>query len=313
MMTKTEMKKFRKTAYPYGRNIKEGSIIFHNIAVDGMTPAAEVIKYLTSCKDNGVLTRKEKREVNKVMHKKARGKPGRLQPTTVIRWQTVRLPEIRKEYDSLKKWKNKYKYMYELEIPTDNTKLGKQWGYVSFEPGWECSAFGCVCHKICYARKMEAGPNGKGTIHRIWRQQDQIIQLPTLQLAEDFADFIIKGKNGIRFCDTGGIPSQAILDKVSDAIDLAANILLDHNINPSGRFYIYTTRYDLDWSNISKWLVINASNEVMYETVERSNFFKEYHEGDEYEDEERLFCSCNCAMCDYCSTEHGEMIDRPDH
>ena len=293
--------------YVVGRNIKEAEVLVHNDAVDGMLAAADVIKYLTSCKDNGVLDRKQKRVVNKLLHTKSIKKPGRIKPATLKRWREERLPEIREKYEASRKTPTKF------ETPTSNSKLGIGWTYISFETGIECCAFDCGCHEICYARNMEMSPRGPGVIQRIWKQQDQFNTLSIDQIAKDIAAFIKKGNNGIRACDSGGIPSQAVLDRFSDIVDRTAAILLEDGIDPTGRFYIYTTRYDLEWDHISKWLVVNASNQGMYDRLPRSNYFREYVEGVTEEDDERLFCSCSCAMCDYCSTEHGEVVDRLSH
>lgn len=300
-------KPYFQKKYVYGRNLKETEVIVHNDAVDGMLAAADVIKYLTSCKDNGVLDRKQKRVVNKLLHTKSLKKPGKLRPETIQRWRGERLPAIRKQYEEERK------PITNFDTPIGNTKLGTGWTYISFETGLECCAFDCGCHEICYARHMETGPRGPGIIKRIWRQREQFDTLPIDQIAKDIAAFIKKGNNGIRACDSGGIPSQAVLDRFNDIVDRTAAILIEDGIDPTGRFYIYTTRHDLEWDHISKWLVVNASNQGMYDKLPRSNFFREYVEGVTEEDDERLFCSCSCAMCDYCSTEHGEIVDRLSH
>jgi len=46
--------------------------------------------------------------------------------------------------------------------------------------------------------------------------------------------------------------------------------------------------------------------------IPESNYFK-IMDGDEEEDDNRLFCSCNCEACDYCSAGSGETIDQQGH
>lgn len=143
--------------------------------------------------------------------------------------------------------------------------------------------------------------------------------LPAEVIASDMVEFIKDGHRGVRFCDTGGIPDQAMLDKIFAAVDLAAVKLLMEDIDPAGRFYIYATRYDLDWSGRSEYLQVNASNKRLHDMIPGSNYFKimgqdeDGNEIDEEEDEERLFCSCNCEACDYCPSGVGETIDQQGH
>lgn len=287
-----------------GRNLEDGYRLFINDAIDGLQPAADLIRLLTSCKNN-ILTRPQKRNINKLTHKIAPGKPGHIQDHTVERWDN-RIPELRLQ------WPDQNVDYDHLEIPINNTKLGPEWGYVSLETGWECCAFGCQCKDICYARKMEAGPTGKGIVFRVWRQQKQMRDLPVETLAEDFVDFIKEGKRGIRFCDTGGIPDQEMLEKVFAAVDLASQILIMEGLRPAGRFYIYSTRFDLNWDNLPEYLRVNASNKKLHDMIPSSNYFKIIEDDDE-EDEERLFCSCNCEACDYCPEAYGEIIDQQGH
>ena len=297
----------------YGRNLEDGRRMFINDAIDGLQPAADLIRLLTSCK-NDILTRPQKRNINKLTHKVSYSKVGNISRETQIK-MARNIPLWRKEFEETDWTAEKKKgpdVWNHLELPTDNSKLGPDWSYVALETGWECCALGCQCKKICYARKMEAGQGGKGIAMRVWRQQKQMRDLPAEVIASDMVEFIKAGKRGVRFCDTGGIPDQEMLDKIFDVVDLAAQMLLMDGIDPTGRFYIYATRYDLDWSNRPKYLQVNASNKKLHEMIEGSNYFK-IMEDDEEEDEERLFCSCNCEACDYCPCGEGETIDQEGH
>ena len=303
----------------YGRNLEDARRIMINDAIDGLQPAADLIRILTSCKNN-ILTRPEKRNVNKLTHKVAASEPGELQPATEHNWIANKIPALRREFEATDwiaaKGADVWKH---LELPCDNTKLGPDWTYVALETGWECCAFGCQCRKICYARKMEAGPTGKGIVMRVWRQQKQMRDLPASSIAQDMVDFIKTGKRGVRFCDTGGIPDQEMLDKIFLAVDIAAKKLIEEDLNPHGRFYIYATRYDLDWTGLPKYLRVNASNKDLHDMIPSSNYFKIMGQDEngnkieEEEDEERLFCSCNCEACDYCPEGMGETIDQQGH
>jgi len=290
----------------YGRNLQDGHRMFINDAIDGLQPAADLVRLMTSCQ-NDILTRPQKRNINKLTHKIETGKPGKISAKSVSRmardipkWMQA----FNEEYGSVT-WEH-------LELPTNNSKLGPEWSYVALETGWECCAIGCQCKDICYARKMELGQGGQGVCVRVWRQQAQMRDLPAATIAADMVEFVKAGNRGVRFCDTGGIPDQAMLDKVFESVDLAAEMLLAEGIDPTSRFYIYATRFDLDWSGRSEFLQINASNKRLHEMIPESNYFK-IMDGDEEEDDDRLFCSCNCEACDYCSAGSGETIDQQGH
>lgn len=299
-------KPFFKNVNVYGRNLKDGYRMFINDAIDGLQPAADLIRLMTSCQ-NDILTRSQKRNINKLTHKVEHTRPSRISQKNIDRmahdipkW----MKEFQEEYGSTI-WEH-------LELPTNNSKLGPEWSYVALETGWECCAIGCQCKDICYARKMEFGQGGQGICNRVWRQQAQMRNLPAATIAMDMAEFVKAGNRGVRFCDTGGIPDQAMLDKVFESVNLAAEILLTEGIDPTGRFYIYATRFDLDWSGRSEFLQINASNKRLHEMIPESNYFK-IMDGSEEEDDDRLFCSCNCEACDYCSAGSGETIDQQGH
>ena len=300
-------KPYFKKVNVYGRNLEDGRRMFINDAIDGLQPAADLIRLMTSCK-NDILTRPQKRNINKLTHKLSQSKPGKIQDRTVQR-MAHDIPKWKAEFNETNWGPHAFDH---LELPTNNDKLGPEWSYVALETGWECCAIGCQCKDICYARKMETGLGGKGVCMRVWRQQKQMRDLPAEVIATDMVAFVKAGNRGVRFCDTGGIPDQDILNKVFESVDLASQLLLADDINPSGRFYIYATRFDLDWSSRPKYLQINASNERLHKMIPESNYFKIIEDGDE-ENDDRLFCSCNCEACDYCSGGSGETIDQQGH
>ena len=140
----------------YGRNLKDGRRMFINDAIDGLQPAADLIRLMTSCK-NEILSRSQKRNINKLTHKIETGKPGEISAKSVNR-MAHDIPKWKETFDKEYKsvtWKH-------LELPTNNSKLGPDWSYVALETGWECCAIGCQCKDICYARKMELGQGGQG-------------------------------------------------------------------------------------------------------------------------------------------------------
>ena len=299
-------KPFFKNVNVYGRNLKDGYRMFINDAIDGLQPAADLVRLMTSCQ-NDILTRSQKRNINKLTHKVEHTRPSRISQKNIDR-MAHDIPKWMKEFQEehgSTTWEH-------LELPTNNSKLGPEWSYVALETGWECCTIGCQCKDICYARKMEFGQGGQGICNRVWRQQAQMRNLPAATIAADMVEFVKAGNRGVRFCDTGGIPDQAMLDKVFESVDLAAEMLLTEGIDSTGRFYIYATRFDLDWSGRSEFLQINASNERLHEMIPESNYFK-IMDGSEEEDDDRLFCSCNCEACDYCSAGSGETIDQQGH
>ncbi|MBR6252669.1 MAG: hypothetical protein IKR04_02375 [Clostridia bacterium] len=114
-------------------------------------------------------------------------------------------------------------------------------------------------------------------------------------------------RKGVRFCDTGDVPDQRTLDEIFETVRLTCKILEDHDLDTRGRFYIYSTRHDLDWSNKPAELTLNASNDKLFNMVPGANRFKAV---DSFDDVPAgaYICSCNCKACDYCSKLNGEII-----
>ena len=196
---------------------------------------------------------------------------------------------------------------FSLRNDNNNSKLGKGWIYLAFELAWVCSGEahgGCQCPEHCYAKRMETVY--KNVRDRVLRSMNAW-QNTTMEEKIDFYTKWISNKrakrprNGIRFCDTGELV-RGISAK-----------LMEKGINPDGRFYIYSTRADLDWSNKPYELVLNASNEDLYNKVPDANWFRVVDSFDdipeEYQDPATLhICNCNCKACDYCSVCRNQVI-----
>ena len=195
-------------------------------------------------------------------------------------------------------------------LPNNNSKLGKAWAYVAFESAWECSGIECQCEKICYAKHMEVTFPDK--TRYLWQQFLWWCLHTNEERAQVIATWIMrKGtkvpRKGVRFCDTGDIPDQRTLDELFETVRLTCKILADHGVDTRGRFYVYSTRHDLDWSKKPKELVLNASNDDLFNMVPGANRFKAVRSFDEVP-EGAYICSCNCKACDYCSKLNGEII-----
>lgn len=205
-------------------------------------------------------------------------------------------------------------------IPNQNSKLGPKWGYIAFESAWECSGDRhgkCQCSNICYAKWMEVTYKDK-TIFQI-KQFIWWVTHTNEERAQVIADWIMgritfKGnlgkkdeRKGIRFCDTGDVPDQTTLNELFETVRIAADILRDNGYDPDGMFYMYSARNDLDWSNKPWELILNASNDELFNKVPDANRF---HAVKSLEDvpEGNYICSCNCKACDYCSRLRNMVI-----
>lgn len=203
---------------------------------------------------------------------------------------------------------------FPLRCDTDNSKLGKKWMYVAFELAWLCSGDahgGCQCPKFCYARQMER--TYKNVRDRVLKFMNAWENHTVQEKINFFYTKIMWNRNGIRFCDTGDVTNQALLDEIFEVVRGVSQKLRAAGVDPDGRFYIYSTRADLDWSDKPWELVLNASNEELYNKVPDANWFRVVTSFDlipeEYLDPETLhICNCNCKCCDYCSVARNQII-----
>jgi hypothetical protein len=121
--------------------------------------------------------------------------------------------------------------------------------------------------------------------------------------AEQIAEQIIKKAKAkklvkikyLRISEAGDFRNQEDLNKMSNI----ANLLEKENI----RAYGYTARTDLNYTNISKNLVINGS----YFMVDNSFIpVKQYTEGG-------VRCLGNCRICNLCKEKSGVAIENKFH
>ena len=204
-----------------------------------------------------------------------------------------------------------------------NSKLGKKWFYLAFELAWMCSGqrYGlCQCPDVCYAKHMET--TYKNVRDRVMKRMNAWATHTTQEKIDFFYKKIMYDRNGMRFCDTGDVPDQETLEEIFEIVNGIVKKMKNKGMSDKdidGRFYIYSARYDLDWSNKPYWLVLNASNEKLYRKVEDANWFraiesfemieKEYEDlPEEYDIETLHICNCNCKCCDYCSICRGQIV-----
>lgn len=203
---------------------------------------------------------------------------------------------------------------FPLREANDNSKLGKKWLYWAYEYAWLCSGEangGCQCPKFCYAKKMEYS---KPVIrHRIYKMMNAWNNHTIEEKIEFFTNWIMKGNYGVRFCDTGDVPNQSTLNEIFEIVKGVSKNLKENNINTDGRFYIYSTRADLDWNDKPWELVLNASNQALFEKVPDANWFRVVDSWDDIPEEDRNpktlhICNCNCKACDYCCVCRNTVI-----
>ena len=203
---------------------------------------------------------------------------------------------------------------FPLRCDTDNSKLGRKWMYLAFELAWLCSGDahgGCQCPSFCYARRMER--TYKNVRDRVLKFMNAWEHHTLEQKIDFYTTKIMWNRNGIRFCDTGDVTNQAMLDEIFALVRGVSKNLERFNVDPVGRFYIYSTRADLDWSDKPWELVLNASNKELYEKVSDANWFRVVKSFDDipekYKDPSTLhICNCNCKACDYCSVCRNKVI-----
>lgn len=255
---------------------------------------ANIIKHLTSVK--GPLNEEERNNVNINLFK-LHAKKGSLKPDTLeknINEALIRIEEVSKE-DITK-----------MPISQgNNTKLGKECATISFELALFCSGIDCQACGYCYAKQMECG-SGKNRIQKNKIRQNRAWnELSDEDISNEMYKIMSKKCPTMRFCETGDVPNQELLDKLFRVINLTHQKLKADE--KEHHFYIYSTRYDLDWSKKPDVLIVNASNDKMHQKVPDSNRFIAV---ESYEDipDGAVVCSCNCIGCDYCSTLKGFTI-----
>ena len=201
-----------------------------------------------------------------------------------------------------------------------NSKLGNHWTLTAFELAWLCSGDahgGCQCPEFCYAKRMEG--TYKNTRTRVLKFMNAWKNHSFDEKVEFYTNIVLNDKNGIRFCDTGDVTNQELLNEIFKLVKAISSNLRELNIDPIGRFYIYSTRADLDWTNKPWELILNASNKELYEKVHDANWFRVVKSFDEIEEQCKKdnikydittlhICNCNCKACDYCSICRNQII-----
>lgn len=218
---------------------------------------------------------------------------------------------------------------FPLRSDNSNSKLGKKWLYFAFELANLCSGEahgGCQCPKYCYAKRMEN--TYKNVRDRVLKFANAWINHTMEQKLDFYEKWIITqpkrlDRNGVRFCDTGDVTNQALLDEIFEFVRLMSDRLRARGIDVNGRFYIYSTRSDLDWSDKPDELILNASNFALFKKVPDANWFRVVNSFDEIPDaiaetlEKEGFeitmdmiriCNCNCKSCDYCAVCRNKVI-----
>lgn len=209
---------------------------------------------------------------------------------------------------------------FPLRCDTDNSKLGSKWIYTAFELAWLCSGDahgGCQCPEYCYARRMEG--TYKNVRTRVLKFMNAWLNHGFDPKVDFYTDAIMHDRNGIRFCDTGDVTNQELLNEIFDLVRSVSARLREYDEDPVGRFYIYSTRTDLDWSDKPWELVLNASNKELYEKVPDANWFRVVESFDQIEEkckEDGIpydlrtlhICNCNCKACDYCCICRNQII-----
>lgn len=218
---------------------------------------------------------------------------------------------------------------FPLRTDYDNVKLGKKWIYFAFELANLCSGEahkGCQCPSFCYAKRMENFY--KNVRDRVLKFANAWANHTMEQKLDFYEKWIMTQpkrleRNGVRFCDTGDVTNQELLDEIFEFVRLMSDRLRARGIDVNGRFYIYSTRADLDWSNKPDELILNASNFALFKKVPDANWFRVVNSFDDIPDAiaETLekegyeitmdmirICNCNCKSCDYCAVCRNKVI-----
>lgn len=149
----------------------------------------------------------------------------------------------------------------------------------------------CNCCSFCYAKKAETQYK-ESTINRRLLQTLRWRRLTAEQIAQQLLDVSNRASSKkmhyLRINESGDVFDQADIEKMSKIAD----ILAEHGVGT----YTYSSRYDLDWSEKSKNLIVNGSGWVC------DNSFIAV---DEFTDDMEYQCHGDCDNCDYCKISRG--------
>ncbi len=182
-----------------------------------------------------------------------------------------------------------------MKISNGNMKIGKDTLIINITSATDCPSkrLGlCRVYTKCYAMKAE-----RLYPHCLPYRREQTYQWDNNSAAE-LADLIIleayKHKHNkikyLRFSEAGDFRNQEDVDKMS----AVADILIKHDI----RVYGYTARRDLDFSKISRNMVVNGSDFML------SNSFTAVPKTKPLP----LMCPGNCRTCTLCKSANGLKI-----
>ena len=180
-----------------------------------------------------------------------------------------------------------------------NRKLPKSTMIFNFGSATECPSkkLGlCKVANICYAMKSER--QYKQTLPYRNRQAHYWMNANAHTIADNFVTVIRKKKvKALRFSEAGDFYNQENLDKFTKVCELIKTEL------PELRIYGYSARYDLNFSVLKKYAVIQGSGFVI------SNAFTVVNEIDK----NKPFCKGDCKTCNICQFETGLNIQVKKH
>lgn len=154
----------------------------------------------------------------------------------------------------------------------------------------------CGCCSICYAKKAETQYK-ESTINRRLLQTLRWRRLTAEQIAKQLLDVSDRASSKkmhyLRINESGDVFDQSDIEKMSKIADILAE-------NGVGT-YTYSTRYDLDWSQKSKNLIVNSSGR---------NWIcdNQFIAVDKFTDDMEYQCHGDCDTCDYCKVSRGVTI-----
>lgn len=177
-----------------------------------------------------------------------------------------------------------------MQVSRGNLKIGRDTLIMNMTSAAECPAKArglCRIPGICYAAKSERQyPNVLPYRRRqaeAWRSQD------VKSLARDILQAARPGVKYLRFSEAGDFGSQRDVNKMSRLADILA---------PRLRVYGYTARRDLNFSKISKNMIVNGSGFMVSNNFEA---IPETKAGD-------VVCPGDCRVCDLCKASRGVNI-----
>lgn len=175
-----------------------------------------------------------------------------------------------------------------------NKKIGKDTVIINIHTATTCPAKDmCLLRGRCYALANE---RIRPTVLPFRLRQEQFWKENP---ASVYVDYLRKLKNGflnyIRFHEAGDFACQADVDKMSEIAD---------GVEGMYRCYAYTARYDLDYSNKSKNLVLDGTYfmiDNMYVPLKKDELAMGRGKG-------TVTCPNDCRICDLCKEPRGLVI-----